>query len=521
MHFALKKRSIRRRSVFRHRFWRRLALIPATLLILMTFSVGVVEAADGMRGDECQVHRNDYIEHDFYFFCNTLTIHGTIEGDLIGVASRVTVARTAQVTGDIWVFGGKLLVQGTVGDDIRFGGAAIEITEQTRFTNPRADVTVAAIELLAAPDSLIPGDVLMYGIQAEILGDVGGNIDFQGQILVLDGSEVQGNVDAIVGDSRAEVSFSSIPIYSISLRRNYGLYINSEARIAGNLRYEAPRPATIPRNTVTGETVYKQVLQQDDITSAEPETFVSIMQAYIVNVLQDTISLMIVGLLALRFIPTLVVESGTRTRRAFIPAFSWGFVLFILFFPLFLLSVSLSLLTVMLTTFVTFGSLTVIVFILLVIMNSSFVAGAALLFFYLGRVVVCFVFGYVVIQAGRRYLAKRQSDPDGPPVFISPLERRFHWIALLLGVMLFSVTLNLPLPSPIPTFELMLEATVAFTGLGAVFMYARDFWFLGGAPVIRRQLITPGARLSAPPPEEPEAPTGMDNLPEGFRGFPD
>jgi hypothetical protein len=108
------------------------------LLLLVMVLIGVtsqVEAADGMRGDRCEIAETDYIADDFYFFCRILDVRGTVDGDLIGAAAEITIHRSAVITGDLWVGGGKLLVEGRVGDDMHFFGLTSSISDQARFTN--------------------------------------------------------------------------------------------------------------------------------------------------------------------------------------------------------------------------------------------------------------------------------------------------------------------------------------------------------------------------------------------------
>lgn len=499
---------------------RRLFVIPLLILVFtFGFSIGVVEATDGMRGNRCVVAKEDYIDHDFYFFCRSLTIHGTIDGDLIGIASDVTITREAVVTGDVWVMGGQLTISGSIGDDVHFAGADLEVTERAVFTSSRVDIAGLALNLEITENVEVPGDILMFGYQAILEGNVGGNIDFQGQNLTIDG-DVAGNVDAIVGDSRVEISLRSIPFLPYSVRlRDYGLYVGDSAQIGGNLNYEAAQQSNIPRNAVQGKVDYTQVLAQADITRAQqPRTFFSILQNYLLAVLRDVISLVLVGMLALQFTPVLIVEPSIRVRQSLLPAVSWGLILFILFFPITLMSIIMSIIVVVLITFITLSSLTWAAALLVTIVNLSFILSFLFVFIYLGRAITCFLIGYSLIQGTRFYFAKRQHDPDDPPIYIPPVPLRYRWTLLMLGAVIYSLIVNVPLPSPIPTLALVFEAIVALSGLGAIFMLGRDRWYLSEA----RRSTTPRIyHMDTDFLEESDMPLGMNNLPEGFEGFND
>lgn len=504
-----------------NRWLRRLFYAPLlTLLLSLGFGVGVVEATDGMRGNKCVVQTDEYIAHDFYFLCRSLTVYGTIDGDLIGFASDVTVAREGTVTGDIWVVGGQLTIKGQVGDDLRFGGLDLDITERTEFPNEGTDVTAWALSAEISAGTRVPGDLLMIGYQALVFGDIGGNIDFEGQRLEIQG-QVEGNVDAVVGDSSVEISLRSIPFLPYSVRlRDYGLYVGDEAYISGDLRYEAARQANVPRRAVGETTKYTRILQQVDITAAQqPRTFLNILKNYLIEVTKDTLSLMLVGILALQFAPVLIVEPSIRVRHSLIPAFSWGLILFVLFFPIGLLSIIVSIILVGLVTLITLSALTLTVGVFLTIVNLIFFFAFWFMLVYLGRAITCFLIGYSLIRAVRFYLAKRHHDPDDPPIYIPPIPARQRWLLLVVGTIIYSSLVNMPLPTPFPTFQLILEAGIALSGLGAIFLLGRDIWYLyeGKPDAVSVRRRRPETDL----PEDTDMPLGTENLPEGFRGFYD
>ncbi|HLA44804.1 MAG TPA: polymer-forming cytoskeletal protein, partial [Aggregatilineales bacterium] len=208
---------------FRH-LWISLFLICFSLLGF----VGRVEATDGLRGDECIVTEDEIILQDFYFFCNTLVVYGYISGDIVGIASEVTIAREGHVTGDIWIVGGQLTIEGVVGDDIHFVGADLDVTGLARFSQQGSDIIAAGISLQIDERVVIPGDVIYYGYQAILEGAINGNIYFQGQSLLIQ-NNVAGSVNAIVGDQEGNAPLSSLPLlYSVDFRKP-GLYFSTSS----------------------------------------------------------------------------------------------------------------------------------------------------------------------------------------------------------------------------------------------------------------------------------------------------
>jgi hypothetical protein len=488
------------------------------MVFFFSMAVGSVEAADGMRGTNCEVKKDEVIDHDFYFFCLNLTVRGTVNGDLIGVASKITLVRGSVVLGDLWVGGGNLVVEGAVSDDIHFAGAKINITKDSQFDNPRLDVAAAAISVDIDAGAHIPGDLLVLGYQAIVDGNIGNNIDFQGQALVLNGS-VGGNVDAVVGDNRAESPFRTftIPYYDINWVEP-GFTVGREAVITGNLSYEAPQEVSLRRNAVLGTYKYTQSLQQDITRAEQSGTFFSILRNYVISVIQNTVSLFLVGWFLLQFMPIMMVEPGKRVQRAFFSAFAWGTFMFVASFPIGFALIVFSIVMVVVITFATLTSLTWAATLFFVVLNAVVLGGFWFLLIFVGRAITCFIIGIAIMRRAIRYWDehRKDRDPDDPPIFV-PATGNYRWIALAIGVTTFSLIVNLPLPSPINLIlQFISQALVAFSGLGAIFMYGRDLWHMA-----RGDWLTPdltGDRWELMP-METDVPLGMDNLPESFHGF--
>lgn len=499
----------------RYKWLRRILWINFIFLLLLTSSAGAVEAADGMRGNSCTIDRNEVIDHDFYFFCYTLTIRGTINGDLIGIASRVTLARGSVVNGDLWIGTGHLVIEGEVYDDMHFAGGNLQITKFASFPEPRTDIAALGISVSINEEAVVPGDLLMLGYQAVLNGDIGRNIDFQGQSLRIYGN-VGGNIDAIVGDRRQETPLRTFPLpFDINLT-NPGFVIGEEASIIGHLTYEAPQQVTLSRNTVQGQVNYTQSLQQADITRVEQsDTFFTIMRDYVINILQDSVSLMVVGLFILQFLPILMIEPGKRVQRTTPTAFSWGAMLFILNFPIAVVLLLFSILLVFIITVVTLGAMTLAASLFFLVVDVMLVGGFWFLLVFVGPAITCFVVGVNLIRISHRYYVERRRDPDDPPVHLPIVTGKYRWAALAVGVAFFSIVVNLPLPAS-NMLKIILRGAFAFVGLGAIFMYGRDVWHMARGDWITAEL---GPERFEALPVDQDVPLGLDNLPSGFEGF--
>jgi cytoskeletal protein CcmA (bactofilin family) len=473
------------------------------VLVLLTGVIGVasrVEASDGVRGNRCEVGPDEHIVTDFYFLCRILDVKGSIDGDLIGAATDVTVHPGAVIAGDIWVVGGRLTVAGTVGDDVHFGGLTVLIEPEAAFARERSDLAAVALNTEITARAKLPGDVLVYGYQTIIDGTVGGDIDFRGEALIITG-EVNGNVNARVGDSRRSAGVPNLPIYDLSFRRP-SLSVDSDAKIGGELLYKAPRLIDIPSSAVEGRIRYEPTGSQRDITKvAEPNDAARILAGYIWDSIRDVVSLMIVGGLMLGVLPSVIRQSAQHVRRRTVPTVGWGLVTFMFTIPMVIVVFLLSLLILLILYLFKLNDLTIIVGAGVLVLTSAAVGGFGFLLFFMGRIVISFVIG----QLAFRY------------VLHMPEAARFvrYLITLALGAAVYALLTNMP----VPALGLILELITALAGVGSVVMVMREW-------VYTSTLFAPSVPLAEPVRAEPtpraEVPQpGMDNLPEGFTGFDD
>lgn len=478
-------------------------LLVALLALGLFVLAGRVEASDGMRGDRCVVAEDEYIVEDFYFLCRMLEVRGTIDGDLLGIGSEIHIFPTATVTGDIWVVGGRLRVEGVVGDDIHFAGVTTLISEQARIAGDRTDLLALALSVEIMPDAILPGDLLAYGYQIEINGAVGGDIDFGGESLLIRG-RVGGRVDASVGDWRRDTDLPGLPIYNISFN-DPGLAVADDAFIGGDLSYEAPSRRPIPPGVVQGRISYDAVISQPDITNlGETASAARLLRDYLGRALRDAITLLLIGVPLLALWPQAIVQPAQHIRRRTIPAVGWGLVSFMLAFPLGVFMIVLSLIVLGLLLSVSLEELAIVAGAGMLIGNLAFITGFGFLLLYMGRVVVSFALGYLIF----RFLIPL---PDGSQ------SRRALW-SMVAGALIYTLMTNVPLPP----FGLVLELVTALAGVGAVAMFLRE-WFYSvrtseTAPVMEAPEVREPVRAPSLVDEFAGQP-GMDNLPEGFTGF--
>ncbi len=495
--------------MMRSRTW----LIPL-LVLLALFSVTnqVEAAAETMRGDRCEIAEDMVIEEDFYFLCRILDVKGTIHGDLVGAAAEVTIRPSAHITGDVWVGGGKLQIMGKIGDDIHFGGLTIRVEEGVIFTSPEIDLTSIALNTEIQTNTSLPGNLLVYGYQAKIAGAIGGDVDFGGEALVIDGV-VSGRIDAEVGDARRSTDVPSLPLYDISFETP-GLWIGEGAHINQNVSYRATSPSLIPAGTVHGTIRFDQTGSRPDITKvAQANDAARILVSYIREAFEDAITLLVLGAVGLRFVPKIIKHPAVHVRQRTIPTIGWGVMTFILSIPIVIGVLLLGLLLVLILYLLKLHELTLLIGIGLLILTLVLVGLSIFLLFFMGRVVVSFMFGELI----ERYVL-RSAELD---------EYQQMVVTLALGTATYTLLANVPLPG----VGLIVELITAFAGAGAVVMYLRGqidkMALLPVRAAAPRPVSVATTTVSFPktllsPAKEPlSLLPGMENLPEGFTGFDD
>lgn len=490
------------------RLIKRIVLATVILLLMCTaVFAGTVEATDGLQGNECRVEADEIIVEDFYFFCNTLVINGFVNGDIVGLASEVTIARDGRVTGDIWILGGNLTVEGQVEDDIHFAGVDLDVTGLARFSDSRSDIIAVGISMEVASNVVVPGDVIFNGYQAILNGTINGNVDFQGQTLAINNT-IGGQVDAVVGDQDSNRPLTTFPlVYSVEFQ-NPGLRFGDEGFINQALNYEAPQRVANTSSVVDGRVRYTQSTQTSIIEAQQSETFLQIAGNYILSTVRDIATLGLIGLLTLNLFPAVVKEPSYRVQTKVISAFSWGLTTSLLAVPVALVLLLSSLVILAVVFIITLSELTVMMSVLLLVVNLGFFGIFFFLLIFMGRVITSFVVGVLLVRRLQQFWKRSIGEP---PEAFGEL-----WFSLFFGITVIASVVNLPLGSFVSTLQFIVTGIVACAGFGALFMYLRDIWYVQNS-------VRVSGRHVPPPPEDTGAdldmPLGTENLPPGFKGF--
>lgn len=495
---------------------RRVWIGIASIVVLLLAVVAGVGAAESRQGDECVVAADETISGDFYVACNTLTIEGAVEGDLIGGVWAAAIAEGGSVAGDVWLVGGQLRVAGAVGQDVHFAGVDLDLAETAALEI--ADVAAVALNVEIWDGATVPGELYVpLGYQAIVRGTVEQDVDFSGLALVVEGA-VEGDVTASVRGGDATTSFLPFPFpFSVSFQTP-GLTLSEAGRIGGDLTYIAPAVGAID-GTVDGLTTLELRQDRPDITQTTTEVedlrLGGVLGRYVSLVLTDTLSLLAAGLLILALAPGWVHAPAQLIPRRPAASGGWGLLLVAVAVPVTLLVLLVSGLLLIFLAAVTRGGFTGMALVLLVIVNALVSGGFAFTIVFMARLAVSDLIGRVV---GRR--VARHFFRTGDPLAI-------NLVALLIGVLLYSLVTNMPLP----WVGLVINLAGVVIGAGALVLHGRSLYrqFARRADPLPDDGPLPASPEEAisgdnppPPPESSDLPApGMGNLPDGFAWWED
>ncbi len=471
------------------------------ILIFLLLSAPISVAAAGAQiGEQCTVGADQTITGNLHALCQSVVIDGTVKGDVVAVAWSVTINGT--VEGEIVAIAGQLVINGSVGGDMRTLAGRLLVAPGARLTAGHADV--AGIGLSAEVMAPVFGDFLYVGYQGIIASTIGGDVQFNGAALVIDGP-VAGSAEVTI--NRPPIQPPDIPALGLAFRPPgfvLGVGTVDYPRIRGQLHYQAPESLAIEPGMVGGDVQFTPGPSEARI-GVSPVS--EVVGGYIGRILRDLLALMLVGLIVLFVAQNGLMASAWRLKVRTASAFGYGLAALLLFVPAALLLLLVSLTILVLVHLVTLGELTLMTTVLLLMVNLVFVGGACFVMIFLARLAVCYVIG--------QWLGRR--------LFIASDRATTLVISLLLGVLAYAVV------SELGAIGLLLNLLAICFGTGAIILYVRDTWILRQAPLPVHPLNVSPIALLLPgtitpgdlpvPPGDVEAMPGMDNLPEGFTWF--
>jgi cytoskeletal protein CcmA (bactofilin family) len=153
---------------------RSVRLAALGVLVLIVVGVGAVMAGgdveDKLRtGDTVTVDAGEVVAHDLYVFGGDVIVDGTIEGDLVVASGTVTI--NGWVQGDLVAGTGELFINGKLDGDARVGAGRITVTGSVG-----EDLLAGAGQIDVAGGGFVGEDLIFGAGDVRVAGAVGGSV---------------------------------------------------------------------------------------------------------------------------------------------------------------------------------------------------------------------------------------------------------------------------------------------------------------------------------------------------------
>jgi len=425
--------------------------VPVMLLSVLLFfglapSSHAIEIVDN---ETVVIEAGEVIEDDLIVFANEFVMDGTIKGDLIVFATIADI--NGLVEGDLMGAAQEFTINGIVEDDVRMGGTVVTLGEAAQIGD---DLMAGAYSLESKVGSLVEGDMLMGVGQSLLAGDIANDLLMSGGGLELLGT-VAGDVQAEVGsatDAPVFSPFTFMPNAPKAPSFAWGLTIDEQAQIGGDLTYTSPVEADIPANVVAGNVSFEQVIPEATVVAEEVVTPTQQVMNWLANVLRQLVTLLIIGVLMVWLAPHWTNKVVTFVQEKPLPSLGWGLLtvaaifmgVLVILFAMGLIAIALGALTFdgLASTVITSG--------LFIIFGLGLLFGFTVAFF--AKIVVGAAVGRFIFN-----------------LFNSKLANNGYW-SMALGVLLIVILVAIPYIGP------LVNLIVALLGFGAFWQEGRKGW---------------------------------------------
>lgn len=247
------------------------------------------------------------IEDDLYIFGQRVVVDGSVKGDLIVFGSQISI--NGSVEGDLIAAAQSIEINGTVDDDARLAAQLISLHESAEVGD---DLIAASYRLQCGNGSRVSGELKHAGYQSVLAGRVEKKVELATARAKLSGSfgsDVQANINR--NDFPVDVSGSETPSVLP------GITVTESANIGGSFSYQSSREAIIhPDATVGGEINHTP---SDSDASQSPKLI-----GRIVSVGKQFFALMLVGALVVFFLPNWTRRVVSNVEQRPLGSMAWG-----------------------------------------------------------------------------------------------------------------------------------------------------------------------------------------------------
>lgn len=425
------------------RYFLTLGIVVA--LLLGATAASSARAAQTRAGDDVVIGATEVVDENLYVTGRTITIDGTVNGDVVAAASRLTINGT--VKGDVLAGAQTIVVNGTIGDDLRGMCEVLLLGPTARVSG---DVAFTAASLESQSGSLIGRDVLFGGYQAQLSGSIGGDLTAGANRLELRGpvgGDVLVSVNDEPGPGRGFVYSPSGPVVTPNVPA--GLTVAGSAQIGGKLSYSSYGEATIaPSAEIEGGVAH---------TPVSPRPAAPVQPG--LEALRYLAALLLFGALLLWLAPAWSSRLSEIVGARPLPSLAWGVVMLALFGVAVLGLLIVTILLAVIFGYLTLGGLVAWIVAVGLLADTTLVVAGITYAVYVAAIIVS-------LFAGRWLVTK-----------VQPAWAERPFVPLLVGLVVYVALTAIPWIGPI------IGLLVVLLGFGALWEWA--------SPIISRRGSSP------------------------------
>ena len=176
----------------------RIVLATLTVLLALLLVTGMTMGKD-LLGGKLRTDRTlvlpagEHVTGDLYLLGGTVTVDGTVDGDLVVLGGQVQL--NGSVGGDLLAAGGTVVLDGSVAGDARVAAGQLTVGGKVG-----KDLAVAVGEATISSRGVVGGDLILGAGQASMSGSVTGSVVGSAGTYAQNGT-VGGTVDVTVGQA--------------------------------------------------------------------------------------------------------------------------------------------------------------------------------------------------------------------------------------------------------------------------------------------------------------------------------
>jgi cytoskeletal protein CcmA (bactofilin family) len=286
-----------------------LGWIPLVALILVSAAPA---HALTVAGEELYLLADDETRTgDHYIGAKKVSLLGTLEGDLVATGQTIEVHGT--VTGDLVAAGSILSVSGHIGDSTRLAGSQVSVSGTIE-----GDLVIFASVISISPGTRVSGDVVVFGGEITVDGDVAGTVRANGAEVLFNGS-AGGDFLGTAG----QISLLGTVARNVKLTADT-LKIGPSTRVEGDLEYTAREPV----EDLEGMDVVAGTVEYHKKKKKEPEEETGgLSWSWFFRRILLFLAALLTGFVLLRLFPTQAARAVATMGKDPLPSFGVGFVL--------------------------------------------------------------------------------------------------------------------------------------------------------------------------------------------------